>query len=83
MTSYFQRASSGPEDRVLVIDDFLKRRCPEWPPYEIIDQAGAHPAAVEKRSKRASSLRRGASGSRGIKLRSLAIVESMDAATET
>ena len=71
----------GPEDRVLVIDDFLANGAALNGLLEIIDQAGAHlcgcGVAVEKGFQPGGDELR----SRGIKLRSLAIVESMDAAT--
>ena len=71
----------GPEDRVLVIDDFLANGAALNGLLEIIDQAGAHlcgcGVAVEKGFQPGGDELR----SRGIKLRSLSIVESMDAAT--
>lgn len=71
----------GPEDRVLVIDDFLANGAALNGLLEIIDQAGAHlcgcGVAVEKGFQPGGDELR----SKGIKLRSLAIVESMDAAT--
>lgn len=71
----------GPEDRVLVIDDFLANGAALNGLLEIIDQAGAHlcgcGVAVEKGFQPGGDELR----SRGIKLRSLAIVESMDAVT--
>lgn len=71
----------GPEDRVLVIDDFLANGAALNGLLEIIDQAGAHlcgcGVAVEKGFQPGGEELR----SKGIKLRSLAIVDSMDAAT--
>ena len=71
----------GPEDRVLVIDDFPANGAALNGLLEIIDQAGAHlcgcGVAVEKGFQPGGDELR----SRGIKLRSLAIVESMDAVT--
>lgn len=71
----------GPEDRVLVIDDFLANGAALSGLLEIISQSGAHlcgcGVAVEKGFQPGGAELR----SKGIKLESLAIVESMDAST--
>ena len=71
----------GPEDRVLVIDDFLANGAALNGLLEIIFQSGAHlcgcGVAVEKGFQPGGAELR----SKGIKLESLAIVESMDAST--
>ena len=71
----------GPEDRVLVIDDFLANGAALNGLLEIISQSGAHlcgcGVAVEKGFQPGGAELR----SKGIKLESLAIVESMDAST--
>ena len=71
----------GPEDRVLVIDDFLANGAALNGLLEIISQSGAHlcgcVVAVEKGFQPGGAELR----SKGIKLESLAIVESMDAST--
>ena len=71
----------GPEDRVLVIDDFLANGAALNGLLEIISQSGAHlcgcGVAVEKGFQPGGAELR----SKGIKLESLAIFESMDAST--
>ena len=71
----------GSEDRVLVIDDFLANGAALNGLLEIISQSGAHlcgcGVAVEKGFQPGGAELR----SKGIKLESLAIVESMDAST--
>ena len=71
----------GPEDRVLVIDDFLANGAALNGLLEIISQSGAHlcgcGVAVEKGFQPGGAELR----SKDIKLESLAIVESMDAST--
>lgn len=70
-----------PEDHILIIDDFLANGCALEGLLEIVDEAGATVEgigiAVEKGFQKGGDLIR----SRGIRLESLAIVESMDAMT--
>lgn len=67
-----------PEDRVLIIDDFLANGCALIGLEEIIKKAGATVAGagivIEKGFQRGGELIR----SRGIRLESLAIIKSMD-----
>ncbi len=71
----------GPEDHVLIIDDFLANGCALEGLLEIVKEAGATVEgigiAVEKGFQKGGDLIR----SKGIRLESLAIVESMDAET--
>ena len=71
----------GPEDHVLIIDDFLANGCALMGLLELAEEAGATVEgigiAVEKGFQQGGELIR----SKGIQLESLAIVESMDAAT--
>lgn len=68
----------GPEDHVLIIDDFLANGCALVGLLELIEAAGAQTEgigiAIEKGYQLGGQLIR----SRGIQLESLAIVESMD-----
>ena len=70
-----------PEDHILIIDDFLANGCALEGLLEIVDKAGATVEgigiAVEKGFQQGGDLIR----SKGIRLESLAIVESMDAET--
>ena len=70
-----------PEDHVLIIDDFLANGCALEGLLEIVGEAGATVEgigiAVEKGFQKGGDLIR----SKGIRLESLAIVESMDAET--
>ena len=71
----------GPEDHLLIIDDFLANGCALMGLLELADRAGATVEgigiAVEKGFQHGGDLVR----ARGIQLESLAIVDSMDAAT--
>ena len=71
----------SPEDHVLIIDDFLANGCALEGLIEIVQKAGATVEgigiAVEKGFKKGGDLIR----SKGVRLESLAIVESMDAET--
>lgn len=71
----------GPEDHILIIDDFLANGCALEGLLEIVGKAGATVEgigiAVEKGFQKGGDLIR----SKGIRLESLAIVESMDAET--
>lgn len=71
----------SPEDHVLIIDDFLANGCALEGLIEIVQKAGAAVEgigiAVEKGFQKGGDLIR----SKGIRLESLAIVESMDAET--
>ena len=71
----------GPEDHILVIDDFLANGCAINGLIDIIEKAGATlegvGIAIEKGFQDGGRLIR----ERGIRLESLAIVESMDAET--
>ncbi len=68
----------GPEDHVLIIDDFLANGCALEGLLDIIEKAGASVEgigiAIEKGFQKGGALIR----SRGIQLESLAIIESMD-----
>lgn len=70
-----------PEDRVLIIDDFLANGCALEGLLELIKEAGASVAgvgiAIEKGFQKGGDKLR----ARGIRVESLAIVESMDAGT--
>ena len=70
-----------PEDKVLIIDDFMAKGCAVHGLIDIVEKAGAQlkgiGIAVEKGFQQGGELIR----SKGIQLESLAIVESMDAAT--
>ena len=70
-----------PDDRVLIIDDFLANGCALLGLLELTEKAGATVEgigiAVEKGFQQGGDLIR----SKGIQLESLAIVESMDSAT--
>ena len=70
-----------PEDHVLIIDDFLANGCALMGLLDLAKEAGATVEgigiAVEKGFQQGGELIR----SKGIQLESLAIVESMDAAT--
>ena len=71
----------GPEDHVLIIDDFLANGCAINGLVEIIEEAGATlegvGIAVEKGFQKGGQELR----EKGIRVESLAIVENMDAAT--
>lgn len=71
----------GPEDHVLIIDDFLANGCALMGLLELVEVAGASVEgigiAVEKGFQKGGELIR----SKGIQLESLAIVESMDEET--
>ena len=71
----------SPEDHVLIIDDFLANGCALEGLIEIVQKAGATAEgigiAVEKGFQKGGDLIR----SKGVRLESLAIVESMDAET--
>ena len=71
----------SPEDHVLIIDDFLANGCALEGLIEIVQKAGATVEgigiAVEKGFQKGGDLTR----SKGVRLESLAIVESMDAET--
>lgn len=71
----------NPEDHILIIDDFLANGCALEGLIEIVKEAGAKVEgigiAVEKGFQKGGDLIR----SKGIRLESLAIVESMDAQT--
>ena len=71
----------SPEDHVLIIDDFLSNGCALEGLIEIVQKAGATVEgigiAVEKGFQKGGDLIR----SKGVRLESLAIVESMDAET--
>ncbi|MGN0279539.1 MAG: xanthine phosphoribosyltransferase [Lachnospiraceae bacterium] len=70
-----------PEDHILIIDDFLANGCALEGLLEIVKEAGATVEgigiAVEKGFQKGGDLIR----SKGVRLESLAIVESMDAKT--
>ena len=71
----------SPEDHVLIIDDFLANGCALEGLIEIVQKAGATVEgigiAVEKGFQKGGDLIR----SKGVRLESLAIIESMDAET--
>ena len=71
----------SPEDHVIIIDDFLANGCALEGLIEIVQKAGATVEgigiAVEKGFQKGGDLIR----SKGVRLESLAIVESMDAET--
>ena len=71
----------GPEDHVLIIDDFLANGCALEGLLEIVKKAGATVEgvgiAVEKGFQKGGDLIR----AKGVRVESLAIVESMDAET--
>lgn len=71
----------APEDHILIIDDFLANGCALEGLLEIVREAGATVEgigiAVEKGFQKGGDIIR----ARGIRLESLAIVESMDAST--
>ena len=71
----------GPEDHILIIDDFLANGCAVLGLLDLIKEAGATVEgvgiAIEKGFQRGGKLIR----DMGIRVESLAIVESMDAAT--
>lgn len=73
----------GPEDKVLIIDDFLANGCALMGLIQIVQQAGATVAgigiAIEKGFQPGGQIIRNL----GYQLESLAIVESMDAKTGT
>ena len=73
----------GPEDKVLIIDDFLANGCELMGLIQIVSQAGATVAgigiAIEKGFQPGGQIIRNL----GYQLESLAIVESMDAKTGT
>ena len=73
----------GPEDKVLIIDDFLANGCALMGLIQIVSQAGATVAgigiAIEKGFQPGGQIIRNL----GYQLESLAIVESMDAKTGT
>ena len=71
----------GPEDKVLIIDDFLANGCALMGLLELVEQAGAVAEgvgiAIEKGFQEGGAKIR----AKGIRVESLAIVESMDAKT--
>lgn len=71
----------GPEDHILIIDDFLANGCALEGLLQIVEEAGATVEgigiAVEKGFQKGGDLIR----SKGVRLESLAILESMDAET--
>ena len=71
----------GKDDHVLIIDDFLANGCAVAGLIELVQSAGAHiegvGIAVEKGFQKGGELLR----SKGLRVESLAIVESMDAET--
>ncbi len=71
----------GKDDHVLIIDDFLANGCAVAGLIELVQSAGAHiegvGIAVEKGFQKGGELLR----SKGLRVESLAIVESMDADT--
>ena len=71
----------SPEDHILIIDDFLANGCAALGLMELIEKAGATVEgvgiAIEKGFQRGGALIR----EKGVHLESLAIIESMDAAT--
>ena len=71
----------GPEDRVLVIDDFLANGCAVTGLIDIIEEAGASLAGVgiiiEKATQDGGKRLR----ERGVRVESLAIIEDMDPST--
>ncbi len=71
----------GPDDHILIIDDFLANGCAVMGLIDLINESGATlegvGIAIEKGFQNGGKLIR----ERGIQLESLAIVESMDAAT--
>lgn len=73
----------GPEDHVLIIDDFLANGCAMEGLISLVKAAGATVEgigiAIEKGQQKGGEMIR----SQGIHLESLAIVESMDAETKT
>ncbi|MCR5280079.1 MAG: xanthine phosphoribosyltransferase [Lachnospiraceae bacterium] len=73
----------GPDDHVLIIDDFLANGCALQGLIQIVKQAGAEVAgigiAIEKGFQSGGRIIRNL----GYQLESLAIVEEMDAATKT
>ena len=73
----------GPEDHVLIIDDFLANGCAMEGLISLVKAAGATVEgigiAIEKGHQKGGEMIR----SQGIHLESLAIVESMDAETKT
>lgn len=75
------RKFMGPEDHILIIDDFLANGCAINGLIELIDEAGAVTEgvgiAIEKGFQQGGRLIR----ERGIRLESLAVVESMDPVT--
>ena len=77
----FEKMFLTPEDHVLIIDDFLANGCALMGLLDLAKEAGATVEgigiAVEKGFQQGGELIR----SKGIQLESLAIVESMDAAT--
>lgn len=71
----------GPEDHVLIIDDFLANGCALNGLIEICESAGATVEGIGIAVEKGFQLGGGDLRSRGYDLRSLAIVESMDPAT--
>ena len=71
----------GPEDHVLIIDDFLANGCALNGLIEICESAGATVEGIGIAVEKGFQPGGGDLRSRGYDLRSLAIVESMDPAT--
>ncbi len=71
----------GPEDHVLIIDDFLANGCAVNGLMELLSQAGATLEGVGIAIEKGFQAGGDALRAKGIKLESLAIVQSMDAAT--
>ncbi len=72
----------GPEDHVLIIDDFLANGCAVNGLMELLSQAGATLEGVGIAIEKGFQAGGDALRAKGIKLESLAIVQSMDAATD-
>ena len=71
----------GPEDHVLIIDDFLANGCAVNGLMELLSQVGATLEGVGIAIEKGFQAGGDALRAKGIKLESLAIVQSMDAAT--
>ena len=64
----------SPDDKILIIDDFLANGCALEGLIDIVHAAGAQVSGIEKGFQKGGDMIR----SRGLRLESLAIVESMD-----
>ena len=73
----------GPEDKVLIIDDFLANGCALMGLIQIVSQAGATVAGIGIASEKGFQPGGQIIRNLGYQLESLAIVESMDAKTGT